>query len=197
MIFIPSTFIIGLVRGIAKGAWLSIVLKMSQTSFKNPLNNPLGPIVSILLIILFIMGLFYIARAAFWLLSIIAPILLIITLIIDRQVVIDYGMWLVNSVKNKNWVMFIAGALLTIFGFPLVSGFLFGKAMLRRKIKQVKEEQEVRQKGEFIEYEELDEAPMETLELPDWREKEREIPKQKSKQMQQPRGDNEYEQLFD
>lgn len=156
---------------------------MTQRSF----NNPLGSFTSILLLVLFFLGLFYIARAMFWVLSAIAPILLIITLIIDHTVVVNYGKWLVSSVKS-NPIFGIAMILLTLFGFPVVAGFLFGKALLKRKIKNVKEEMQTRQSGEFIEYEDVETTRPTILELPDWREEKRQRPIREKR--------NEYDDLF-
>lgn len=156
---------------------------MTQRNF----NNPLGSITSILLLVLFFLGLFYIARAMFWVLSAIAPILLIITLFLDHKVVVNYGKWLVNSVK-RNPVFGIAMILLTVFGFPVVAGFLFSKALLKRKIKTVKEEMQTHQSGDFIEYEDVETTRSTTLELPDWREEKRKRPIREKR--------NEYDDLF-
>ena len=133
-------------------------------------SNPFSSLTSLIIMVLFFVALFYIARAAFWVLSMLAPILLIATLIIDHKVVVNYGKWIISKLKT-NTLFGIAMVLLTIFGAPVVAGFLFGKALLKRKFNKVKEEMEMQQggvrRGEFIEYEEVPEEPPLTLELPE------------------------------
>ncbi len=80
--------------------------------------------------------------------------------------------------------MGVGAVLLTIFGFPIIAGFLFAKALLYRKVGQMKKEHENKQQGELIEYEEVEEEPFKPLELP--------------RMEKEPRKErNDYEQLFD
>ncbi len=147
-------------------------------------GNPLGSIGSVIFLVLFFVGLFFLARGIFWILSWLAPIFIIATLIIDYKVITDYLKWIGNSFK-RNPIFGIGMVLLTIFGFPVVSGFLMGKALLKRKIKKVQEDVEVREKGEFVEFEEMQSDLNETLELPDL---EPEKPKPQS---------NQYDDMFE
>ena len=130
--------------------------------------------------VLFLMGLFYLARFIFNLLYWLAPVMLIATVIIDHKVVTGYIQWLISMVK-KNPVIGVGAIVLTIFGFPVVSAFLLGKALLKKKVKEARAGYETRRQGEFVEFEELE---SERLDLPEIE------PEKKSK-------NGEYDQLFD
>lgn len=147
--------------------------------------NPFNSITSILFLVLAFVALYWIATGIFKILSIAAPFMLIAALIINYNVVLNYGKWLFNLLKRKP-LMGIGGILLTFFGFPIISGFLLVKALLYRKVNKMKEEYEVREKGQFIDYEEIEEEPQIRLELPEY-----EKPKSKTKK------DDSYDQFFD
>jgi len=150
--------------------------------------SPLGGFGPIIALVLFFVMLFFVAKGVFWLLSWVAPILLLATIVIDYKVIVDYGKFLLKLLK-ENPIVGIIGAILTVVGFPVVSGFLFLKAIARKSIKakmgQFKQEKE----EEFVEFEEVvDEEDF--LELPEMQKASRSKPK----------GDpasNEYEDLFD
>lgn len=144
--------------------------------------NPFNSLGSILIMILVFAGLFFIARGIFTILAWVAPLLLIATLVIDYKVVLGYGKWLVNLLKN-NLGMGIGALLLTIFGFPVIAGFLFVKALLYRKVNKLQEEVQRRQEGELVDFEEVDSKPT-IIELPPIKKKQKEV-------------QNDYEQLFD
>ena len=148
-------------------------------------GNPLGSITSVLILVLFFVGLFFIARGIFYILSWLAPIFIIATLFIDYKVITGYLKW-IGQMFKRNPFFGIGLVLLTVFGFPIVSGFLFGKAMFKRKISKVQQEVEMRQKGEFVDFEEMDTEIHEPLELPDLK---KEQPKQKPS--------NDYDTFFE
>jgi hypothetical protein len=144
---------------------------------------------SLIIGLLFLMGLFFLARFVFNILYYLAPVLLIITLVIDHKVVVNYGKW-IWSMMGKNPLFGVGLIILTAIGFPVVSLFLFGKAMLKKKIKDVQQQFEQREQGEFVEYEEVDSKPEKGwVELPP--------PPVRPKQQQRRRNDNEYEDLFE
>jgi len=145
--------------------------------------NPFNSIASILILVFIFFALYWVASSVFWLLTKLSPILLIGALIIDYNVVLNYGKWMWKLLK-KNPVMGIGAVLLTIFGYPIIFGFLFGKALLYRKVNKMKKEHDVRTNGEFVEYEEIKEEPKIKLELPSF-----EKPKQEK--------GGDYEQFFD
>lgn len=128
--------------------------------------NPFNSITSILTLVLVFVGIYFIASWLFKILAWLAPIFLIITLVIDYRVVLNYGKWLYNLLL-KNPIMGIGGILLTFFGFPVIAGFLLVKALLYRKVRDVKQQYETQTQGELIDYEEIeDESPI-RLELPE------------------------------
>jgi hypothetical protein len=146
--------------------------------------NPFNSITSILFMVLVFVALYWLATGIFKLLSFAAPFLLVAALIINHKVVINYGKWLWNLLKTKP-LMGIGGVLLSIFGFPIIAGFLFGKALLFRKVDKMKTEFETKKYGEFVDYEEVDEEPQIRLELPEY-----EKPKPKKNQ-------TDYDQYFE
>ena len=115
-----------------------------------------SPLVAMIAFIAFMVLLFYVAKGVFWILGLVAPVLFIITLLFRRQVVFDYGRSLLRLVKTSPF-MGIAAIVLSFVAFPLVSAFLFGKAVLLRKVDSVKENMRQKEEEEFTEYEEIEE----------------------------------------
>ena len=142
-------------------------------------NNPFQIILGVVFIILFFVGLVWIAKGIFSLLAYVAPILLLATAIINYRIIVEYVKFIFQLFKN-NVLFGILGVVLTAVAFPLVSAFLFAKALLHMKVKQIEKKME-KENGEYIDYEEVEE------EVPD-----RLILKEPSK-----RKDNQYDNLFD
>jgi len=110
-------------------------------------------------LIAFFFVLFWMLKGLFSILAFIAPVLLVITAIINYRVITGYVKMLWD-VFNKNWMMGILGVILTVVGFPLISGFLFFQALVMRKVGSIQADIETKRKGEFVEYEDLsDEVP--------------------------------------
>ena len=137
-------------------------------------------VVGILVLTGLIMALFWIFKSITTLLTWISPILLILTLIIDHKVVLNYGKMLVSRLKN-DFLMGLVLTILTVIGFPFVTAFLFFKAMLKRKVKKMSQQADA-YGGEYVRYEEV--AEEETLELPELPPKE-------------PPAESQYEELFE
>ncbi len=131
-----------------------------EINFNN--NNPFSSIIGIVLGILLLLGLFFIARFIFTILYYLSPLFLIAALVIDYKVVLGYGKWVVGLVK-RNALLGAGAILLSVLGFPLLTVFLLGKALLKRQMKQAQREAEEQQVGDYIEYEELD---SDSLDLP-------------------------------
>ena len=134
--------------------------------------NPLNSIIGIAIFVFILVALYFLARAVFRLLYFIAPVLLIITLIIDYKVVVNYGKWIIRMLK-ENTVVGVIALLITVFAFPVVSAFLFGKAMLGRQIGKMERTIREKRKGEYVEYEELELDDRIELPKPEEREKEK------------------------
>ncbi len=147
----------------------------------NPLMGVLTLVISIVIIYFLVKGLFYLASWAM-------PILAIATLIINHNVYLDFGKFISNIFK-ENWVLGIGAVLLTLALLPFVVFYLFGKAMMLRKIDNSKAESIWNKKeekdDEYLEFEEIvDEEPT-IIELPD-------VGEVKNKK----RDDNSYDEFF-
>jgi hypothetical protein len=116
---------------------------------KNKTNLFLGAIVLVIGLIF----LFFIARSIFKLLSFIAPFLLILALIIDYKVVVNYLKSIWKNLQN-NPGFGILMILFTVLGFPIVSAYLLGKAVLHKRVETI-EKQAKAHENQFTEYEEV------------------------------------------
>lgn len=135
---------------------------MSSNQTNRPFVSLLGAVTMIAAIIL----LFMLARGIFTILSFIAPVLLLITLIIDHKVVLNYGKWILRQfTSGGNWMVGVGASIFTVLAFPLVSVFLFGKAFLTKKISEAIPGSAMRQEEEYSDYEVIDESPLELPEL--------------------------------
>ncbi|MEO1517310.1 MAG: hypothetical protein AAFV95_19950 [Bacteroidota bacterium] len=148
--------------------------------------NPFNSISSILVLVMVLVVLYFIARSIFTILSYLAPVLLIIALILNYRVVVNYGKWLFNLLK-KNILMGLGAVALTVIGFPVIAGFLAVKAYLYRKVDQMQAQAEQKREGEFVDYEEVDDGSEINLKLPQLERPPR----------PQARNDNQYDQFFD
>ena len=115
-------------------------------------QNPLGNFGALLTTILILVGIYYLIKGAYFVLGIIAPILLIATLIIDHKVITNYLKFLLTSLKN-NPVLGLVYILLTIVGSPFVAGFLFAKAWMKRSLNKYMGEQN--SENQYTEFEEV------------------------------------------
>ncbi len=124
-------------------------------------------ILGIVLLVAFFVGIFFIMSGVFWVLKWVAPVLLLAAFIIDKSVVINYGKWLISSLKSNP--LFGVGAILfTAIGYMVVFPYLFAKALFKKKVRKVTDEFEQKQKGEFVDFEEISSKPKneEILQLP-------------------------------
>jgi len=112
-------------------------------------------IVGLVMLVVAVMAMWFLFKSVLSILGFLAPVLLIITLILNRGVVFDYLGGMMNRLKNDT-LMGVAQVAVTFFAFPLVCAYLFVKAMLIRKVGKFKAEKEAERQGEFAEYEELD-----------------------------------------
>ncbi len=148
-------------------------------------NSPLGFLGPLLILAVFFTVLFFLAKGMFWLLSWVAPILLIITLILDYTVVTDFFKFIWKLLK-ENTIMGILSVFLVIFGYPVVAGYLFFKAMGKRSLKKAFEKVE-KEENTFTEYEEVTKDDDSFLELP---------PLHKRPEAHKQSKSNEYDEMF-
>ena len=151
-------------------------------------GNGFNLLPTLILGLLFLLGLFFIARFVFNILMYLAPVLLIITLFLDHKVVVNYGKW-IGKILQENPLLGTGLILLTFFGFPVVSLFLFGKAMIKKKVKEVHQQMEQKMEGMYTDYEEVESEEAEWVELPP--------PPIAKKRKSSGEGVNHYDDLFD
>ncbi|MBR9922559.1 MAG: hypothetical protein GYB31_17115 [Bacteroidetes bacterium] len=135
----------------------------------------------IALIVLFAV-IYFVAKGVFWLLSVVAPVLLILAAILDYKVIVNYVKW-VGKLFQRDVLMGIGISILSVIGYPVLFAILFFRALMSKKVKDAKKAYEKRE-GEFIEYEEVEEEETLILRPPE---------KQKEKRT----SGNEYDQMFD
>ena len=176
------------------------IKKAKMTNRKKIDVNPLNSIVPIIILVLVLAGLYFLAKGVFYILSWVSPLLLLAAFLINRQVVIDYVKMLFNLLKT-NPLMGVVGLVLSFFLFPVVAAFLFGKALLYRKLGQFSEEIKKRTEGQFVEYEEVqNEAEETTLDLPELEQQpKKKIKIEQNRSSSKKNDDNfsDYEELFD
>jgi uncharacterized membrane protein YciS (DUF1049 family) len=125
-------------------------------------NNPFGSIISLLIFVGILIFLFFVVTSFVKLLYLVAPVLLIATLLINHRIVADYVMGVFDTFRND--ILFgIVKILFSVFCYPFVIGWLFAKAMFYRKVNTLKKDME-QQMGhtnqtqddtQYTEYEEL------------------------------------------
>ena len=143
---------------------------------------------------LFSMAVSFIWKVALFLM----PVLLVATFIMDRSLIINYVKRIGKIFKANKTSGLIAGGL-SALGSPLIILFLFGQAMLFRKVKKAtakQEDQNTSKFGEYVDYEEIDTSfqrlinespkPQEPIEI-------KEVPKEKPRK----KDNNPYDSLWE
>lgn len=135
-------------------------------------------------LVLVLVALFFIAKGIFKILTLASPVLIVLALLINYRTILGYLKFIL-SLLQRNVLAGIIAIILSIIGFPILSGVLFGKAILDRKVRKLRQAHQQRQEGEFVEYEEV--IRPEDEEKLHLRDIETEKP---------PRKDSRYEDLF-
>lgn len=145
--------------------------------------NSSNIIFGVLFLLAFLFVLFWLAKSIFTILAWIAPALLIATVIIDYQTIVNYvkTLWYELRYRTLTGILYV---LLTIVGFPIVSLFLLVKAMFRKKMKAIEKSHREQREGTYTEYEIVDEDEPQSLDLPPLQRRKKEAY-------------DDYEQLFD
>ena len=141
-------------------------------------------IVGLAILAVLFFGLFFLAKGLFTILSYLTPILLILALIIDYTVVVNYGKMILKHLR-ENIGLGIVILLVTIFAYPFVAAYLAGKAFLTKRLKSYEANFNTEREEEFTPYEDITE---EVLDLPPLKEK---------ATTKSTKDSNEYENLFD
>lgn len=117
----------------------------------------ISPLQGLVFLFLIIIGGYFMLRGLYWLASMLMPVLLIATLIINYKVVLDFGKMLVEAVRREP-IMGVLGIIMTLVLLPLVVLFLFAKALFQRKAEKFIKEQQTQyenKNGKYVEYEEV------------------------------------------
>ena len=125
-------------------------------------NNPFGSIMSLLIFVGILALLFFLVTGFVKLLYLVAPVLLIATMLINYRVVADYVTGVFDTFRTD--VLF--GIVKVVFSFlcyPFVIGWLFAKAMFYRKVNSLKKDMaqqrghknEAQNNTQYAEYEEI------------------------------------------
>lgn len=165
-------------------------MQRSQFGFGGNTNGGF-PIGGLILLGVVLLGLFFVANLIFKLLYFIAPVLLIITLIVDYKVLTNFFKW-IGALFSKNMLLGLAAGLASVAFYPVTIGILFGRAMFNRKINQVRkeyEEETMQRDGQYVDFEEVPEQPMELPRL-------EQVTKRNTNQNNNTNNSN-YEELFD
>lgn len=145
-----------------------------------PGNNPIAGIIGLVVMIFIVFILFQVVKSVISIMYFLGPILLIIALVLNYRVVLNYIKWLAQMIKTDTVRGLIYSAL-SVVGYPFVSAWLFFKAFLQYRFKRGVKTQEKAKEKEFVQYEEVED---DFLELPDL-----DAPKQAE--------GNQYDELFD
>ena len=146
-----------------------------MTSYKTFKFGKIHPLLLLGIFIAIILGLFWIAKGIFKLLSFIAPVILIAALVINYRVVLGYLRWLGESFQ-RNPIFGVVAIALSFLAFPLVAVFLLFRAMSSKGIgmDQIKNQR-------FDQYEEVEDDDF--MDLSDVKEKKQKL-------------DNDYNDVF-
>lgn len=148
-----------------------------MTNQKNPFNNnqgsPFNTIIGIVAMVLGLLFLLFLARFVFRILWFISPLIIIAALIVDFKGVVNFVKWIIALYK-RDTILGVISTILTIFGFPLVAGFLLGKGLFKKRAQQIRQEENSKKQGQFVDFEELDSKPLELPEMEKREEKRRE-----------------------
>ena len=135
-------------------------------------------------LILLLIGLFFIAKTIFTILFWLSPFLILGALVVNYKTVLNYLKFILSLLQRSPLAGIIA-IVLSIIGFPVISGVLFGKAILDRKVRRLHSAHEASQAAEYVDYEEvIKPEKKDILDLPSLYKQEAE------------KKDNRYENLF-
>ena len=103
----------------------------------NP-NNPFGSIINLLIFFGILVGMYFLIGGVFKLLYLIAPVLLIATLIINYRIVADYAIGVFETFRT-DILWGVVKVIFTVLCYPMVIGWLFAKSLIYRKVDKMKE----------------------------------------------------------
>ena len=123
---------------------------MKSQGFGIRLNGIMG----FIFMVGFLIVVFLVLRGLWKLLYFAAPVLIVLALIINYKTVLNY-LKFVFGLLHRNVLSGIMMILLSVVGFPFLSGILFGKSILDRKVRKLQQAHQEREQGELVDYEEV------------------------------------------
>ncbi len=120
----------------------------------NNSRSPFRFVFAILILSAIFYGLYLIGSFIFSALNFLALALFIGALILNKNVVINYFKNIFKQLK-ENLPLGIILVLVTVFGYGVVSGYLFFKAIINNSLEKKMRESGHHQDSEYIEYEEV------------------------------------------
>lgn len=123
-------------------------------------------IIGFLILIAIFVGLFFLAKGIFTLLSYAAPVLFVLAAIINYKTIVNYVKF-VLSLMGRNPLAGIITVILSVIGYPILGGYLFFKSILDRKVRKLQQSYQQAEQDEYVDYEVMDDQkPIENIELP-------------------------------
>ncbi len=158
-----------------------------MNTFRYRTGNPWVGIVILILLLIFSFWLF---NKIWYLLGLVAPVLLIVTLFVDYKVITGFVRSLWDQLRRDP----ITGLLkvgLTVIFHPFVMAYLFFKAVTGRSVRKARQQYEDRRRGILTDYEEIESRQMEEpMDFPESKMRHQPRPKEDKKPP------NPYESLF-
>jgi len=131
-----------------------------MSSSRNPFDrSPFSGIIGLVIGVVLIFVLINLVGFVVSLMYKFSWIILIASLVIDHTVFLGYAKS-IGRLFQRNKVMGIAAGVLSVALYPFVFLYMLGMALFKRKIKEKVAEADVRHNGEWADYEELPEEPM-------------------------------------
>jgi len=117
--------------------------------------NPFANLTGILMMVLVMVGLFYLAKGVYWLLAKAAVFFLAGALLLHYPTVLGFGKWLWEKLRRQtlSGIFFLT---LSVLLYPVLFAFLFFRALVNRKVRMLEENIRREQEGEFVDFEELE-----------------------------------------
>ncbi|PPK88241.1 hypothetical protein CLV84_1206 [Neolewinella xylanilytica] len=160
-----------------------------MATYRSPFDR--SPIATIIGIVISVAVLYVMFSIVGWVISLLyrySWLILIAALVIDYRVVLDYLKGL-KRLFDRSPVYGLLGAAATVAFYPLVFLYFLGIALFKKKVKEAKQEADVRRNGQWVDYEEVSEEPM------DIDTEYRELPPPPSPQPRR-REEGDYDQYF-
>lgn len=121
------------------------------------------------------MTLYWVAKGAYALLSVAFPFIIVATAFINHRVILGYFSWIKGLLKS-NLAFGIVAIFMSVLAHPIVGGYLLFKAWRSRNANRAEDPYEAERKGDYINYEEVEEID-DFLDLTDVKKKKEEINK--------------------